>query len=158
MERRDLLKGVVAGGLASTLNDTEFKADAVGNYEIILSAEKVAGNWMPLPKGAQSVTTRHYYERERSIGNEPLHHIPIAIENLDDPGPRPAPSDAGVAAGQPWPSGPVCSVPGQPGVSAISARAVDQYFGDPKRSRKSSSFSTNSSVARNSTSLMPGCS
>lgn len=101
MERRDLLTGVVAGGLGSTLNDTEFKTDAVGNYEIILSAEKVAGNWMPLPKGAQSVTTRHYYERERSIGNEPLYHIPIAIENLDDPGPRPAPSDAGVAAGQP---------------------------------------------------------
>ena len=91
--------GSESQGLGSTLNDTEFKADAAGNYEIILSAEKVAANWMPLPKGARSVTTRHYYERERSIGNEPLHHIPIAIENLDDPGPRPVPSDAGIAAG-----------------------------------------------------------
>lgn len=91
--------GSESQGLGSTLNDTEFEADSEGNYEIILSAEQVPGNWMPLPAGAQSVTTRHYYERVLSVGKDPLHHIPVAIANLEDPGPRPAPSDAGVAAG-----------------------------------------------------------
>ncbi len=86
-------------GVGSTLNDTQFTADADGNYEIVLSPDRVEGNWMQLPKGAASVTTRHYYELRISIGNDPLHHIPIAIENLDDPGPRAAPADAELAAG-----------------------------------------------------------
>ena len=77
----------------------QFKADENGDYKIILSAEKEEGNWMRLPPGAASVTTRHYYERETSIGLDPLHHIPIAIENLDPAPPRPAPNDADIAAG-----------------------------------------------------------
>ncbi|WP_279247213.1 DUF1214 domain-containing protein [Candidatus Litorirhabdus singularis] len=86
-------------GLGATLNDTEFEADADGNYEIIASVNKVDGNWLPLAPGAASITTRHYYERELSINNDQLHHIPIAIEALHDAGVRPAPSDSNVAAG-----------------------------------------------------------
>ncbi len=86
-------------GVGTTLNDTQFEADEDGNYEIILSNDKVEGNWMYLPPSATSVTVRHYYEQEVSIGNDPLHRIPIAIENLEDPGPRSAPSDAAIAAG-----------------------------------------------------------
>jgi hypothetical protein len=86
-------------GVGSTLNDTQFTTDAEGNYEIFLSREKMPGNWMSLTAGTRSITTRHYYERKTSIGREKLHVIPIAIENLDDPGPRPRVSDATVAAG-----------------------------------------------------------
>jgi hypothetical protein len=86
-------------GLGATLNDTQFEADADGNYEIIVSVDKVDGNWLPLAPGARSITTRHYYEREVSINNDLLHHIPIAIEALDDSGPRPAPNASDVAAG-----------------------------------------------------------
>jgi hypothetical protein len=86
-------------GVGTTLNDTQFEADANGDYEIILSREKVPGNWMALPAGAVSVTTRHYYEREVSINNERLHQIPIDIENLDPLPSRQPPDDEGIAAG-----------------------------------------------------------
>ena len=91
--------GVDGEGIGSTLNDTQFEADADGNYEIVVSPDKVRGNWMRLPKGATSLTTRHYYEREQSINNDRMHHIPIEIRNLQRVPPRPAPDDAGIAAG-----------------------------------------------------------
>ena len=86
-------------GIGSTLNDTQFKADENGDYEIILSAEKVKGNWMPMAEGAASITTRHYYEREHCINNDRLHHIPIDIRNLESVAPRQSPNDAEIAAG-----------------------------------------------------------
>jgi hypothetical protein len=95
----ELGAGTDGAGIGSTLNDTQFKADGNGNYEIILSAEQVAGNWMPMTKGASSLTTRHYYERRESINNDRLHHIPLVIENMDAVPPRPAPSDSSIAAG-----------------------------------------------------------
>ncbi|MDX1736404.1 MAG: DUF1214 domain-containing protein, partial [Halioglobus sp.] len=87
------------GGIAAALNDSELAADAEGNYEIIASPDKVKGNWLPLPKGASSITTRHYYENKRSINRDRMHHIPIDIRNLNSVDPRPAPSDADIAAG-----------------------------------------------------------
>jgi hypothetical protein len=86
-------------GIGAAINDSEFKADADGNYEIIVSAQRQQGNWLPLPKGASSITSRHYYERKVSINRERMHHIPIDIENLSLVPPRPAPSDADIAAG-----------------------------------------------------------
>ncbi len=86
-------------GIGSAINDTEFEADALGNYEIIVSAERVEGNWLPLPKGASSITSRHYYERKISINRDRMHHIPIDIENLRSVPPRSAPSDEQIAAG-----------------------------------------------------------
>jgi hypothetical protein len=95
----ELGAGTDGDGIGSTLNDTQFKADKHGDYEIIISAEEVAGNWMPMTKGASSLTTRHYYEREQSINNDRMHHIPLEIENLDTVPPRSAPSDSSIAAG-----------------------------------------------------------
>lgn len=86
-------------GIGSTINDTQFKADANGDFEITLSKDKTKGNWMQLPKGASSVTSRHYYENKLSINNDRMHHIPIDIENLQQVPPRAAPSDAEIAAG-----------------------------------------------------------
>lgn len=86
-------------GLGATLNDTEFEADAQGNYEIIASPTEVKGNWLRLPQGASSITSRHYYERKLSINNDRLHHIPIDIRNVLEVPPRPAPNDAAIAAG-----------------------------------------------------------
>ncbi len=88
-----------SSGIGSVINDSEFEADADGNYEIVLSPQKEPGNWLQLTPGAASLTTRHYYERQVSINNDPLHNIPIAIENLDPAPPRPAPDDATIAAG-----------------------------------------------------------
>ncbi len=91
--------GTDGDGIGSTLNDTEFKADANGDYEIILSADQAEGNWMPLPKGATSLTTRHYYERKDCINNDRMHHIPLDIANLEAVPPRPSPNDTEIAAG-----------------------------------------------------------
>ena len=88
-----------ASGLGATLNDTQFSADADGGYEVFASPEVHDGNWLRLEPGAGSITTRHYYERELSIAKDRLHHVPITIDRVDDPGPAPPPSDASVAAG-----------------------------------------------------------
>lgn len=95
----ELGAGTDGDGIGSTLNDTQFKADNNGDYEIILSAEKADGNWLPMSPGATSLTTRHYYERKICINNDRLHHIPLDIQNLQAVPPRPAPDDASVAAG-----------------------------------------------------------
>lgn len=96
-ERRNPKGGL--GRVGATLNDTQFEAAADGSYEIIASAKKQPGNWLRLDDDGVSVTTRHYYEREQSIAADRLHHIPIVIENLGEIPPRPAPSDASIAAG-----------------------------------------------------------
>lgn len=95
----ELGTGTEGDGIGSTLNDTQFDTDKDGNFEIILSKEKRPGNWMPLPTGASSLTTRHYYERKLSINNDRMHHIPIDIEVLADIPPRSAPTDSQIAAG-----------------------------------------------------------
>ncbi|HEY6131994.1 MAG TPA: hypothetical protein VIV27_08240, partial [Halioglobus sp.] len=48
----ELGAGSDGAGIGSTLNDTQFKADTNGDYEIILGGEKAEGNWMPMSKGA----------------------------------------------------------------------------------------------------------
>jgi hypothetical protein len=95
----ELGAGTDGDGIGSTLNDTQFKADENGDYEIIVSAEKVDGNWLPMTKGASSLTTRHYYERKECINNDRLHHIPIDIQNLEKVPPRATPNDTEIAAG-----------------------------------------------------------
>ena len=91
--------GANATALGATLNDTEFEAAADGSYEIIASPEPHEGNWLRLDPGAGSITTRHYYEREVSVATDRLHHVPIMIEPVEDPGPAPVPTDARIAAG-----------------------------------------------------------
>jgi hypothetical protein len=95
----ELGAGTDGAGIGSTLNDTQFKADKNGDYEIIVSAQETDGNWMPLSDGATSVTTRHYYEREQCINNDRLHHIPIDIQCLQQVPPRTPPNDEDIAAG-----------------------------------------------------------
>lgn len=85
-------------GVGATLNDTEFIADADGNYEIIASAKPREKNWLRIDPEAGSISVRHYYEREQSIKLDRLHRIPIAIENLTSTPPAPAPTDASIAA------------------------------------------------------------
>jgi hypothetical protein len=95
----ELGAGVDGEGIGSTINDTQFDTDSAGNYDITLSKAQAQGNWLPLPDGATSITSRHYYERKLSINNDRLHHIPLDIENLSTPPPRAAPNDIEIAAG-----------------------------------------------------------
>lgn len=91
--------GANATSIGATLNDTQFEAAADGSYEVIASPTEQPGNWLRLDPGAGSITTRHYYERESSIALDRLHHVPIMIEPLADPGPADPPTDASIAEG-----------------------------------------------------------
>ena len=94
--------GHLSKGLISTLNDTEFDVAADGSYEIIASPDPQPGgsrNWLRLEPGAGSITTRHYWELERSAAADPTLHVPIWIEPVENPGPAAPMDDAAVAAG-----------------------------------------------------------
>ncbi|MEE2678667.1 MAG: DUF1214 domain-containing protein [Myxococcota bacterium] len=91
--------GHMSKGVIATLNDTEFDIAADGSYEIIASPERHSGNWLRLEPGAGSITTRHYWEWERSVAADPTFHVPLWIEPLEDPGPAPPMDDAAIAAG-----------------------------------------------------------
>ncbi|MEM1114275.1 MAG: DUF1214 domain-containing protein, partial [Pseudomonadota bacterium] len=86
-------------GVGSAINDSQFEVDENGDFEIVVSREQAEGNWLELNEGAASITTRHYFEREVSVNNDALTHVPLSIENLVQQPPRPAPNDADIAAG-----------------------------------------------------------
>ena len=91
--------GNLSKGVISTLNDTEFEVAADGSYELIASCEPQPRNWLRLEPGAGSITTRHYWEWERSVAADPTFHVPLWIEPLENPGPAAPMDDAAVAAG-----------------------------------------------------------
>jgi hypothetical protein len=93
------MEGHLSKGVISTLNDSEFDIAADGGYEIIASPEPQPRNWLRLEPGAGSITTRHYWEWERSVAADPTFHVPLIIEPLEDPGPAPPMDDAAIAAG-----------------------------------------------------------
>jgi hypothetical protein len=92
-------EGHLSKGVISTLNDKEFEVAADGSYEIIASPDPQPGAWLRLEPGAGSITTRHYWEWERSVAADPTFHVPLWIEPIEDPGPAPPMDDAAVAAG-----------------------------------------------------------
>ncbi len=93
------MEGHLSKGVVSTLNDTEFDVRADGSYEIIASPEPHEGNWLRLEPGAGTITTRHYWEWDRSVAADPSFHVPLWIEPVVDPGPAPVMDDAAIAAG-----------------------------------------------------------
>ncbi|MBW1886209.1 MAG: DUF1214 domain-containing protein, partial [Deltaproteobacteria bacterium] len=91
--------GGLSRRLVSTLNDTEFDVASDGSYEIIAGPDPQPRNWLKLEPDAGSLTTRHYFEWERSVAADPTLHMPLSIEPLEDPGPAAPMGDAEVAAG-----------------------------------------------------------
>jgi hypothetical protein len=93
------MEGHLSQDVVATLNDDEFEAQPDGSYEIIASPDPQPRNWLRLEPGAGSITTRHYWEWERSVAADPTFHVPLWIEPVDDPGPAPPMDDAGILAG-----------------------------------------------------------
>ena len=95
--------GAADGGFpertAGVLNDTQFDVDADGRFEIYLGGPERARNWMPLASDASRVTSRHYWEQERSPAIPPIPDVALDIEVVGDVAPPLPPSDASVAAG-----------------------------------------------------------
>jgi hypothetical protein len=90
--------GSTSKGLAATLNDTQFDVQPDGGYEIVVGGAPRPRNWLALSPDAGSLTTRHYFERERSAAEDPTLHIPLSIEPLDPLPPPPPAREAQVAA------------------------------------------------------------
>ncbi len=91
--------GHLSKGVIATLNDTEFDVAADGSFEIVASPNPQPRNWLRLEPGAGSITTRHYWELERSAAADPTLHVPIWIEPVENPGPAAPMDDAAVATG-----------------------------------------------------------
>jgi hypothetical protein len=84
---------------AGVLNDDGFDVDAEGRFELFLGGPPRDRGWLPLAPDAARITTRHYWEEERTPARPPAPDLALAIEVLDGPGPLPPPDDASVAAG-----------------------------------------------------------
>ena len=91
--------GNLSSGVVSTLNDNEFEVSADGSYEIIASPDPQPRNWLRLEPGAGTITTRHYWEWDRSVAADPTFHVPLWIEPLENPGPAAPMDDLGIAQG-----------------------------------------------------------
>ncbi len=91
--------GKLSQGLVTTLNDSQIEIEPDGSYEIIASAEPQPKNWLRLAPEAGSITTRHYWEHERSPQLNPNLHVPLSIEPLHNPGPARPMDEAAIAAG-----------------------------------------------------------
>ena len=86
------------------LNDESFDVDAGGRFEVHLGGEPRERNWLALPDGAGSISTRHYFEDPTYAAAAPGRVPEMRIEVIDADGnpvtaPPPRPSDASVAAG-----------------------------------------------------------
>ncbi len=84
---------------AGVLNDTHFDVDRNGTFEIFFGGPPRGRNWIGLDDDATRLTSRHYFEEERSPAVPPIPDLRLAIEVLDHPAPLPPPTDASVAAG-----------------------------------------------------------
>ena len=89
-------------------NDRNFRVADDGRFEIALCREKpsvtendgVPVNWIPLPEGAASLLTRHYFELDEALPPAVTRpgQIELHIETITPVGPRPPLSDDAFAA------------------------------------------------------------
>lgn len=97
LARRDFataFKAATGGTLGAISNPGGITLDADGNFDVIISAEAHAGNWLPMDPAATKLMIRQYfYDWENE---EPYH---ISIERLDETGSGPV-ADPVVIAGQ----------------------------------------------------------
>jgi hypothetical protein len=95
--------GAADGGFpqrtGGVLNDTQFDVDADGRFEVYLGGQPRDRNWIALDPEASQITTRHYWEQERSPAIPPCPDVALEIEVLEELPPLPPPNDSSVAAG-----------------------------------------------------------
>ncbi len=84
--------------LAATLNDSEFDVAPDGSYEIHVGGPKRDRNWLALTPDSRTITTRHYYEWEKSAAADQNLHIPLTISPVARPAPPALVTDEDMAA------------------------------------------------------------
>jgi hypothetical protein len=84
---------------AGVLNDAQFDVDEEGCFEIFVGGPPQDRNWIALAPDASRVTTRHYFEQERSPAIPPIPDFALEIQLVERSVPLPPPSDDSVADG-----------------------------------------------------------
>lgn len=84
---------------AGVINDADFDVDADGRFEITVGGPARQRNWIGLDPDASRITTRHYWEEDRSPAAPPARDVALDISVIDSPGRLPPPSDSTVAEG-----------------------------------------------------------
>jgi hypothetical protein len=87
-----------AGAIGAVINDTDYEIAEDGSWELYIGGTVRDKNWVAMPKNALRISTRHYFEEEKSASSDLTRHVPMAIEVLDATGPPPTPDDASIAA------------------------------------------------------------
>lgn len=92
--------GSTAGPMRVTrsIDDTELGIGPDGSFDIVLGPTERPGRWFKIDPEVDSLSIRHYFEEDHPVAADPAKVIPLAIEPLDPPGPRPAADDASIAA------------------------------------------------------------
>lgn len=91
--------GTFGGATCGVINDTQFDVSEDGSFEIFLGGEARQENWLPIPKEAFRLTTRHYFEDETPRAALTIPGVDLSIDVLGRV-PPPAPyNDESVAEG-----------------------------------------------------------
>ena len=72
--------GSMDNQVVGVLNDESFDIDADGRFEIRLGGEPRQRNWLALPEGAGSISTRHYFEDATHAAADPARVPAMRIE------------------------------------------------------------------------------
>lgn len=91
--------GSFGGRTCGVINDTQFDVAEDGSFEIVLGGESGDHNWLPIPREAFRLTTRHYFEEETSRAARTIPGIELSIEVLDEVSPPRPYDDDSVAEG-----------------------------------------------------------
>ena len=94
--------GSMDNQVVGVLNDESFDIDADGRFEILLGGEPRQRNWLALPEGAGSISTRHYFEDATHAAADPARVPTMRIEVV----PRGGDHDAAPAAPDGAPAAP----------------------------------------------------
>ena len=85
-------------------NDESFDIDADGRFEILLGGEPRQRNWLALPEGAGSISTRHYFEDATHAAADPARVPTMRIKVVPGDGtpvPDGSPAVPAVSVGTP---------------------------------------------------------
>ena len=126
--------GSMDNQVVGVLNDTSFDIDADGRFEILLGGEPRQRNWLALPEGAGSISTRHYFEDATHAAADPARVPTMRIEvvpgggspadhdgNPAIPGGSPADHDGTPAIPGGTPSAPAITPPPRPSDATVAA-------------------------------------
>ncbi len=72
--------GSMDNQVVGVLNDESFDIDVDGRFEILLGGEPRQSNWLALPEGAGSISTRHYFEDATHAAADPARVPAMRIE------------------------------------------------------------------------------